>query len=176
MMFKEERTDRPFRWRDLGNITEGRPNLGPTADVAAYRLMQFTLRDVLIANFDKEKANKILKEAGQLAGSEFCKNVLNTTLDPNEFLADLQNKMKELNIGVLRIERADFDKMNFVLTVSEDLDCSGVPVIGETICVYDEGFIAGVLQAYSGKEFDVKEVDCWASGAKTCRFTVNSKI
>ena len=101
---------------------------------------------------------------------------MNTKLDPNEFLADLQNKMKELNIGVLRIERADFDKMNFVLTVSEDLDCSGVPVIGETICVYDEGFIAGGLQAYSGKEFDVKEVDCWASGAKTCRFTVNSKI
>jgi hypothetical protein len=37
-----------------------------------------------------------------------------------------------------------------VITVAEDLDCSGIPVCSEEICTYDEGFIAGLLLAYSG--------------------------
>ncbi len=64
--------------------------------------------------------------------------------------------------------------MKFVLTVSEDLDCSGLPVSGETVCDYDEGFIAGILNEYTQIEFDVKEVDCWASGGRVCRFTANA--
>ncbi|MBI4961798.1 MAG: 4-vinyl reductase [Desulfomonile tiedjei] len=174
-MFNEERTAYRFRWEDLGNIEEGRPNLGPETSVAAYRLMQYTLRDVLITRFDVQTANDLLKEAGKLAGMEFCKNVLTTGLGPDEFLADLQHRLKSFNIGILRVEQADLDKMSFVLTVSEDLDCSGLPVTDETICDYDEGFIAGILKAYSGKEFDVTEIDCWASGGRICRFAVNLK-
>jgi predicted hydrocarbon binding protein len=73
-------------------------------------------------------------------------------------------------VGILRIEKADLENLELVMTVSEDLDCSGLPVIDETVCEYDEGFIAGVLQVYTGKEFHVREVDCWASGERTCRF------
>jgi predicted hydrocarbon binding protein len=57
--------------------------------------------------------------------------------------------------------------------VSEDLDCSGLPVYGETVCDFDEGFIAGIFHVYTGKEFIVKEIDCWSTGDRTCRFTVN---
>ena len=63
--------------------------------------------------------------------------------------------------------------MSFTLTVSEDLDCSGLPIYGETVCNYDEGFIAGIFYVYTGKEFNVKEIDCWSTGDRTCRFTVN---
>ena len=52
------------------------------------------------------------------------------------------------------------------------MDCSGLPLSEETICDYDEGFIAGVLKAYTGKDFFVKEVDCWATGDRVCRFAV----
>ncbi|AFM26156.1 V4R domain-containing protein [Desulfomonile tiedjei] len=174
-MFKEERTAYKFRWQDLGDIEEGRPNLGPSTGVAVYRLMQYSLRDVLIVKYGVQRTNEILKEAGKLAGSEFCKNVLNMDLGPDEFLAELQDKLRSLGIGILRVEYADFEKMRFTLTVSEDLDCSGLPVVGETVCDYDEGFIAGILYAYSQKEFDVTEVDCWASGGRTCRFAVSLK-
>lgn len=68
------------------------------------------------------------------------------------------------------IEEADEEKLQFVLTVSEDLDCSGLPIFGETVCDYDEVFIAGILEEYTGKKFMVKEVDCWATGDRTCRF------
>ena len=62
--------------------------------------------------------------------------------------------------------------MSFTLTVSEDLDCSGLPSTDEVVCHYDEGFIAGILNAYTGKSFTAKEIDCWASGDRVCRFAV----
>lgn len=174
-MFKEERNGYRFEWAHLGNIEEGRPNLGPSTLVVVCRLMQYALRDVLITKFDAATANEILVEAGKLAGSEFCKNLLDTDLDFNEFVADLQEKLRTLSIGVLRIEKADMEKMEFLLTVSEDLDCSGLPVVDETVCDYDEGFIAGILDTYTHKEFHVKEIDCWASGGRICRFSAKLK-
>ena len=174
-MFKEERAAYRFRWQDLGNLEEGRPNLGPTTHVVVYRLMQYTLRDVLLTKLDVQQVNGILKESGKLAGLEFCRNVLNTDLGPDEFLANLQRELKALGVGILRVEHADVEALSFTVTISEDLDCSGLPVLDETVCDYDEGFLEGILGAYFGREFDVREIDCWASGGRICRFTVRVK-
>ena len=86
--------------------------------------------------------------------------------DKEEILARLQ----ELKIGVLRIEEVDEESGRIILTVAEDADCSGLPVLGETVCNYDEGFIAGILSTYSGKLYTAVEVDCWATGDRVCRF------
>jgi predicted hydrocarbon binding protein len=174
-MFKENREEFKFEWSHLGDIKLGRPNLGPKTSVAVYRLMQFTLRDLLIREFGVEKTDRIIFEAGKKAGEEYCKNILNDKKDLDGLFADLQRTMKELGIGIFRVESADYDKGSFVVTVAEDLDCSGIPVCSEEICTYDEGFIAGLLLAYSGKDFLVKEVDCWGSGGRVCRFTVDPK-
>ncbi|MGB8992836.1 MAG: V4R domain-containing protein [Desulfobaccales bacterium] len=174
-MFKEERDDSLFEWSMLGDIKEGRPNLGPMVHVAVYRLMQFTLRDIIIRDFGVETADKVFFEAGKEAGKAYCDNILTEKKDLNGLFADLQRTMKELGIGIFRVESADYERGSFVVTVAEDLDCSGIPVCSEEICTYDEGFIAGLLLAYSGKDFQVKEVDCWGSGGRVCRFTVNPK-
>ena len=71
---------------------------------------------------------------------------------------------------MLRIESIDEEKGEIMLTVSEDADCSGLPVLGETVCNYDEGFISGILSVYSGKEYRAVEIDCWATGNRVCRF------
>ena len=102
-------------------------------------------------------------------------NILTEKEDLNSLFADVQRTMKEFGIGIFRVESADFEKGSFVITVSEDLDCSGIPVCSEEICTYDEGFIAGLLLAYSGKDFTVKEVDCWGTGHRICRFTAEPK-
>ena len=164
-----------FHWKDIGDIEKGRPNLGPDMKVGVYRLMEYSLRDVLSEKCGEAAAREIFVDAGRLAGSELCKNLLNRDLDLSKFLVELQNKLRDLDIGVLRIEKADWENMHFVLTVSEDLDCSGLPATGETVCDYDEGFIAGILSTYSGTDFCVKEVDCWASGARVCRFDARPK-
>jgi predicted hydrocarbon binding protein len=171
-MFKEEREESMFDWSMIGDIAEGRPNLGNTMDVSVYRLMQFTLRDVIIQKYDSKTADKIFYEAGQLAGKTFCSQLMNKENDFNDFIAELQEKLKLLKIGILRVEKADLESMHFTLTVAEDLDCSGLPVCDEEICTYDEGFINGVLGEYTGNNFEVKEVDCWCSGDRVCRFDV----
>lgn len=174
-MFKEPRPEPRFSWADLGDIASGRPNLGQNVPVAVYRLLQYTLRDTLICDLGAQQADELFVKAGRLAGFHFCKNILDPALNPNEFLAALQQKLKELSVGILRIEKADFEKQTFTLTVAEDLDCSGLPCSEETVCQYDEGFIAGVFEAYTGKPFTAKEVDCWASGDRVCRFEVKRK-
>ncbi len=169
-MFKEERDDYQFDWSMIGDVAAGRPNLGSTMDLTVYRLMQFTLRDAIIKEFDTATAERIFYAAGKQAGLEFCRQLVNTENDFTAFVQEVQDLLTKLKIGILRIEKADIENMNFTLTVAEDLDCSGLPVSDETICTYDEGFLAGLLLEYTGKEFDVKEVDCWCSGDRVCRF------
>jgi predicted hydrocarbon binding protein len=80
-----------------------------------------------------------------------------------------------MSVGVLKIEKSDVENLSFIATVSEDLDCSGLPLKGVTVCDYDEGFIAGIFEVYTGVEFVVKEIDCWSTGERTCRFTIDAK-
>jgi len=166
-------TDRKYKfsWNLLGDIVLGRPNLGPNTRLEVYRLMQFTFRDVMERHFGTEKTNEIFYEAGKLAGVEFYKNIFSNIKDFNDFVKSLQETLRDMGIGILRIEEADMEKGSLVLNVSEDLDCSGLPELGYEICAYDEGFIAGLLESFTGSPFKVKEVDCWCTGDRTCRFT-----
>jgi predicted hydrocarbon binding protein len=160
-----------FSWDLLGNIELGRPNLGPTTRLEIYRLMQFTLRDILEKEFGTEKADGLFREAGYLAGMEFYRHMLGEATEFGDFTKKLQEVLKEMQIGVLRIEKADLTEGTIILTISEDLDCSGLPEMDYEICVYDEGFIAALLESFSGHKFEVQEVDCWCTGDRTCRFT-----
>jgi uncharacterized protein len=175
-MFKEERDSSMFDWSMIGNIAEGRPNLGSTMDVAVYRLMQFTLRDVIIQEFDTATADRIYYRAGELAGRQVFKNLITQKTDFGAFVKELQDLLTTLKIGILRVEKSDPVKMEFTLTVAEDLDCSGLPLCDENICTYDEGFISGLLEEFTGKKFDVREVDCWCSGERVCRFDVKPSV
>jgi predicted hydrocarbon binding protein len=166
---RKDKTDR-FTWEKLGDIKEGRGDLGEDMPVLVYRLMQYTMLEILSDDVGLEKANEYFRSAGFLAGSAFAKNLLDLTADFNLFVANLQKSLKDLKIGILRMEEFDSDTGNIVLTIGQDLDCSGLPVTNQTVCNYDEGFIAGILEAYSGKKYKVREVDCWANGDRVCRF------
>ncbi len=171
-MFKEQRDTNKFVWGDLGDLEKGRPNLGLTVPVWAYRLLQYTFRDVMITELGVGRTNDIIISAGRLAGQQFCENMLDRELEFNEFASQLQSVLRQQAIGILRIEKVDLELMRFTLTIAEDLDCSGLPPTDEMTCQYDEGFIAGIMEAYTGKPFNAKEIDCWASGERLCRFDV----
>lgn len=169
-VFAQARKHAAFSWEGLGDIQTGRGELGEEMPVLIYRLMQYTMMDVLSKEYGEDGANVYFRKAGHLAGTEFAKNALDLTLDFDAFVAQLQQMMKELKIGILRMEAFDSESGEITLTIGEDLDCSGLPVTNENVCIYDEGFISGILEAYTGKPYDVKEVDCWASGDRVCRF------
>ena len=168
-VFKED-SRKTFKWDSLGDIKYGRGDLGEEMPVIVYRLMQFTLIDALSNELGLAKANEFFRSAGYLAGKEFATNVLNLTLDFDSFISHLQESLKMLKIGILRMELFNPENGQIVLTVAEDLDCSGLPITNESVCVYDEGFISGILEKYTGKKYDVRETDCWATGDRVCRF------
>jgi len=170
-IFKIEETHNKFKWENLGDIKTGRGALGEEMPVLVYRLMQYTMLDVLSTEYGSDRANEFFRAAGYLAGIEFAKYNLNLKVDFSTFISELQEKLKELKIGILRIENFNGEDGSLVLTIGEDLDCSGLPITNETVCIYDEGFISGIIESYTGKKYDVREIDCWASGDRVCRFT-----
>jgi predicted hydrocarbon binding protein len=163
-----------FSWDLLGDIELGRPNLGHTTRLEVYRLMQFSFRDVMEQKFGTEVADEIFYEAGKLAGREFYRHLLRDVTDYNEFVKSLQETMREMSIAILRVEKADLEAGSFVITISEDLDCSGLPELDFEVCRYDEGFIAALMESYTGRKFHVREIDCWCTGDRTCRFTAEA--
>jgi uncharacterized protein len=159
-----------FKWDLLGDLTIGRPHLGKRTYVEIYRLMQFCMRDVLEQKYGTVEADSIFYDAGWLAGSHLYDNKIKGVETLNEFVSALQKTLKDLEIGILRIEEISPNLDKIVLTVGEDLDCSGLPDLSYEICRYDEGFIAALLERFTGKKFLVKEIDCWCTGDRTCRF------
>ena len=147
-----------------------RENMGDMIPIPVYRLLEYSLREELYQRFGKEEQIDIFRKAGYRSGCYFAKHMLDITLPMNEFVAELQKCMAEMKIGVLRFEKIEEESGKIVLTVSEDADCSGLPLLGETVCNYDEGFISGILSTYTGKPYMAVEVDCWATGDRVCRF------
>lgn len=159
-----------FDWSKLGDIKAGRPNLGPDVPVVVYRTFEYAMFDVLAHKFGLETTQVLFRDAGHKAGTEFAENVLNLQADVDSFLAELAEKLLAMKIGIVRVEKLNREDGSFVVTVGEDLDCSGLPVTGEVVCNYDEGFLAGIAESYNRKRYQVREVDCWASGDRVCRF------
>jgi hypothetical protein len=122
-MFKEDRQEPAFNWTMLGQIEEGRPNLGFKTDVAVYRLMQFTLRDVLIQRYGVEATDQVFYAAGESAGRHLYANLITKRDSFGDFVAELQDVLKDMGIGILRVEKGDLASLTFTLTVAEDLDC-----------------------------------------------------
>jgi len=149
--------------------------IGDPINLIPYRMLQYTVRDVTEQRIGTEPCDQLFYAAGVVAGNVFFDNFMVEfkELPLSGFVGELQRILKDLGVGVLRVEKADPDKGEFTLTVSEDLDCSGLPDLGIEVCNYDEGFVAAIFCKYTGLTFKAKEVDCWCSGDRTCRFTVS---
>lgn len=171
-MFKlfDMEEENKFSWDSIGSISEGRKNLGEDMPVLVYRLFQYTIKDELNNQLGKEKTVEIFRNAGKLSGIEFAHNMLNLNLPFNDFIAHLQEILENCKIGILRVEKFDNITGDAIFTISEDLDCSGLPITGDTVCNYDEGFLSGILREYTNKDYMVTEIDCWSTGSRVCRF------
>ncbi|MGN0720516.1 MAG: hypothetical protein ACI4LZ_01005, partial [Anaerovoracaceae bacterium] len=60
-----------FTWDKLGDIKGGREDLGEEVPVLVYRLMEYSMNNVLFDEFGEEKADELFRKAGHLAGSEY---------------------------------------------------------------------------------------------------------
>ncbi len=145
----------PFSWELIGDVKKGRPHIGEDTRLEIYRLFQFTIRDVLEQELgSKEKVDHIFFEAGKLAGKSFVEKFVG----------------KQETLYIFLVEQVSQDDINLIISIEEDLDCSGLPDTGMETCHYDEGFIKGALDFQTGNRYSVKEIDCWCLGGRTCRF------
>jgi uncharacterized protein len=167
-----------FNWDNTvgADMKLARPSLGSGTRVEVYRLFQFTLRDVLEQHYGTEMADSLFREAGLMAGKAFFDKFLSDAKDVSKLVAKIQDSFNAFGIGIFRVENAAEDNSHFIFTVEEDLDCSGLPDTSDVVCVYDEGFIQGILESFSGMNFDVREIDCWCTGARTCRFEAKRTV
>ncbi len=117
----------------LQNSADGRENLGAEIPVTVYRLLEYSLREELTEHFGKEEQIRVFRNAGYRAGQYFAKTYLDLSLPFAEFAAQLQTQLEAFKMGVLRIEKMEEDTGRIILTVSEDVDCSGLPAVGETV-------------------------------------------
>ncbi len=164
-----------FSWDTIGeNLKIARPALGDTVRVEMYRLLQYTLRDILEEKYDHKMADELFRLAGAMAGKEFYKKFCKNCTDIASLITALESNFKVMGIGLLRVEEVNLETMTLTLNLEEDLDCSGLPDTNGQICVYDEGFLQGILEAFTGKQFSVQEIDCWCTGARTCRFNAKA--
>lgn len=154
----------------LNTEENGRENLGQDLPVFVYRMLEYSLKLEIEKELDRESQVRIFRNAGRMAGSYFASHFLDLNLSMDDFVRQLQSKMQEFKMGVLRIESLDEKTGKIILTVAEDADCSGLPVLGQTVCNYDEGLIAGILSTYLKKDYEAFEIDCWATGSRVCRF------
>ncbi|MBU0899373.1 4-vinyl reductase [bacterium] len=156
-------------FENLGNIAEGRPTLGTETPVLNYRILQFSLREVIESELGEGKGAEYLYRAGKLAGTMVYQKFFADIKELDELIKKVIDLLYQLKMCILRIEKCEPEKGVFVFIALEDLDCSGVPKIGWPICQYDEGFISAILSIFTGKNVVVKEVDCWATGERFCR-------
>lgn len=83
------------KWNDLGDVQLGRPNLGQEVPVIVYRLMQYTIRDIISEELGDVKTKEIYCRAGYRAGVLFAQNALDLTGDFDYFIANLQKTLVE---------------------------------------------------------------------------------
>lgn len=83
-IFMEDRSHHIFKWENLGNIKEGRGDLGEDMPVIIYRLLEYSINHILAEEYGVEQANELFRKAGFLAGTEFAKNMLDLTQELSE--------------------------------------------------------------------------------------------
>jgi len=114
---------------------------------AAYRLMFRTIWRALGNEFGREKTARFSRAAGLLAGNEFACAFLDLKAGFRAFTLSLQKALMDLKVDTLRIE-SNPDTGNLLITLEASPDDDGLSGT-QTIYIYDEGFVDGILEAYS---------------------------
>jgi len=131
-----------------------RDTLGRKIDIVVYRLVRF---------MDLEK----YLGRGAHAVIYACGKKLGESLNPKS-IEDVVRFCEEYKIGKVEI----VNKEPLQIRVYECISCSGLPNVGESLCWFEGGFIAGCLEKITGKKCQAKETHCFGLGNEFCQFEI----
>lgn len=121
-----------------------RPTLGDSAGVALYRLLRLVALEEIIGRGAAGTAYVAGKKLGNALGL--------TKLD--QFL----ELCSSLKIGIIQVPV--LTESRIYVDVYECVTCSGMRTVGRTLCHFEAGLIAGVLETVVKKRARAREVTC----------------
>ncbi|HJH30095.1 MAG TPA: ArsR family transcriptional regulator [Methanosarcinaceae archaeon] len=108
----------------------------------------------------------IMKKIGADIGESISVNFKSTDLDG--VLKDTSHFWKTHNMGDMSVI-----SMNpLTVIVYECFDCKSMPVVGKTLCSFDEGLLEGIIYGKLGLNCTIKETECFGNGYKHCLFVM----
>lgn len=130
---------------DIANaLSIVRPQLGDRAGVALYRLLRLVALEDIIGRGAGATA--------YVAGKKLGQNLGITKLE--DFLA----LCTSISLGVVKVPVMTSTRI--YVDVYECVTCSGMATVGRTLCQFEAGLVAGVVQAITGKQTKAKEMTC----------------
>lgn len=138
--------------------------LGETVPYFFFRYVSlFAAADALGA-----KTAAGLQEGGQKAGHQLVKGMFYRTFD------DLAEHFRQHGLGVIQLESKEDDCLKVRLL--ESVIAHGLPDVGQALCHFPGGILAGALWAISGETGDTPyqafEVECQGMGHPNCLFEI----
>jgi uncharacterized protein len=121
-----------------------RPKLGDRAGVALYRLLRLVALEDIIGRGAGATAYVAGKKLGQSLGL--------TKLE--DFLA----LCSSISLGIVKVPVMTASRL--YVDVYECVTCSGMAPVGRTLCQFEAGMVAGVVQSVTGKPAKAKELTC----------------
>jgi signal transduction histidine kinase/predicted hydrocarbon binding protein len=149
---EEAKVQRPLTLADITCPTgDTRLNQVSLLFFRAVRLLAF--RELLGARL----AGAILYTAGKRVGQSMGLPSVESLVSTLDDLTAGQTTVVENSAG------------RVILEEDECATCKGLPNIGEPLCHFEAGFVAGCLEGILGEEVVVTETKCWGLGDRICR-------
>jgi predicted hydrocarbon binding protein len=146
-----------------------RPILGTQIPVSVFRVFRQFSAHYGASILGVHGTRTVFVHAGRELGLDVGKQLL--TDDLSKYLERVTEFVYDLNVGILKPVESD-DPERIVLQLDECVTCSGMPNIGEKICHFEVGLVAGVVQTFVGKAVHAFETKCNANGDNCCEVTV----
>ena len=132
-----------------------RPTLGENAGIALYRLLRLVALEDIIGRGAAGTAYLAGKKLGLALGVQKLE----------DFLA----LCAALNIGIVKVPVLTAERIH--VDVYECVTCSGLPTVGRTLCHFEGGLIAGVVQDVLKRRVRAQEITCIGGlGHDSCGF------
>lgn len=145
-----------------------RPQLGEEVPLLVFRAFRvFTgiyLEDVV----GEKGASALIQKAGRELGKEVGAMLFDEKL--STYLSRVADFVKDSKIGLLL--PVEFTEDRLVVALDECITCSGMPNIGKSICHFEAGFVAGVVESHAKKRVRAYETKCNAKGDHICEVVV----
>ncbi|WP_423793185.1 DUF2507 domain-containing protein [Methanocaldococcus indicus] len=131
-----------------------RKSFGNNIDIAIFRIIRYMDLDRYLG----KSANMIIYQCGK----SFGKSLELSSIE------DIIKFCEKFKIGKVEI----VNKEPLKIRVYECISCSGLPDVGETLCYFEGGFIAGCLENLLNKKVIAKETHCAGLGHDFCQFDI----